>query len=88
VVEVKTGAVADPLARETRRQILEYAWVYGVNEVHLFNADDESLQRVGVPEPSRTARRGHWFVARIATIAFCAGLLVALATVWLRSRWP
>jgi len=49
VVEVKTGAVADPSSRATRRQILEYARVYGVTEVYLFDADAQRLHHIGIP---------------------------------------
>ena len=49
VVEVKTGAVADPANRGTRRQILEYAWVYDVDVVYLFDADEGRLVEIQVP---------------------------------------
>ncbi|MBI3567265.1 MAG: hypothetical protein HY084_03550, partial [Gemmatimonadetes bacterium] len=82
VVEVKTGAVADAGARETRRQILEYAWVYGVSEVHLFNADDRSLQRVSVPPSAHPPEHSWWTRRRIAIVAFAAGVAVALVAAW------
>jgi Holliday junction resolvase-like predicted endonuclease len=85
VVEVKTGEVADPSSRGTRRQILEYAWVYGVSEVYLFNADTEQLHRIQVPEMAGgvvPARRRAWFV----TAAVAAGIILGvLATWWLMS---
>jgi hypothetical protein len=83
VVEVKTGDVADPSSRGTRRQILEYAWVYGVSEVYLFNADTEQLHRIQLPAMARGVahvRRIAWSVAA----ALAAGIILgALATWWL-----
>jgi len=78
VVEVKTGEVADPSSRGTRRQILEYAWVYGVSEVYLFNADTEQLHRIQVPERSATAhstRRIAWWIAAAVAAGIILGLL-------------
>lgn len=49
IVEVKTGAAADPATRDTRRQILEYAWVFGVSDIYLFDADAEQLRQIEVP---------------------------------------
>lgn len=82
VVEVKTGDVADPSSRGTRRQILEYAWVYGVSEVYLFNADSEELHRIQLPATSRAVAR----VRRIAwpiAAALAAGILLGVLATWL-----
>lgn len=46
VVEVKTGASADPTSSATRRQILEYASVYGVQDVYLFDGSQERLMHL------------------------------------------
>jgi hypothetical protein len=81
VVEVKTGAVADPSSRGTRRQILEYAWVYGVTEVYLFDADAQRLHRIGVPAMSGgadPAPRRAWPVIA----AFASGIAVGAVAVW------
>lgn len=81
VVEVKTGDVADPSSRGTRRQILEYAWVYGVSEVYLFDADTQRLHRIVVPAmPARaaTAPRARWpIIAALAAGAALGGIAVA-----------
>lgn len=79
VVEVKTGAVANAAARDTRRQILEYAWVYGVDEVHLFDADAQRLQRIAVGAPEAPVRAGRWAAARRTLIAFFGGVAVGVA---------
>ncbi len=81
VVEVKTGEVADPSSRGTRRQILEYAWVYGVAEVYLFNADTEELHRIQLPamdHPEASAQHKWWLVAA----ALATGLFLGALTVW------
>ena len=85
VVEVKTGDVADPSARGTRRQILEYAWVYGVSEVYLFDADTPRLHRISLrtaPADAAPAPRPWWPV----TLAFAAGAALAALTVWALAR--
>jgi Holliday junction resolvase-like predicted endonuclease len=81
VVEVKTGAVADPSSRGTRRQILEYAWVYGVTEVYLFDADAQRLHGIGIPAmPGAAApvQRTAWPVV----VAFSSGVLLGAIAVW------
>jgi hypothetical protein len=82
VVEVKTGDVADPSSRATRRQILEYAWVYGVSEVYLFDADTERLHRIELPTRvgAIDAAPGH---LRLVIAALIGGVaLGAIATWW------
>lgn len=88
VVEVKTGSVASPAARETRRQILEYAWVYDVAEVYLFDADAEVLRRITVPSRRVALAAGrsaaawpHWLV-----FALGAGAGAAAAAAWYGTR--
>lgn len=50
IVEVKTGKKAvDPLFSDTRRQLLEYAVVYKVDNIFLFNADDGILMKIDFP---------------------------------------
>lgn len=46
VVEVKTGASADPKSAATRRQIFEYAAIYGVKNVYLFDGTTERLMHL------------------------------------------
>lgn len=77
VVEVKTGAVANPSARETRRQILEYAWVYNVREVYLFDADCEELHSIRVPStgPEASRPRKAWLAALPFTVGIVIGVL-------------
>lgn len=50
VVEVKTGASADPRSSATRRQIFEYASVYGVKHVYLFDGTNEKLMHLEFAE--------------------------------------
>ncbi len=81
VVEVKTGAVADPSSRGTRRQILEYASVYGVAEVYLFDADAQRLHSIGVPAMSggaAPAPESAWPVVA----AFASGVVLGAIAVW------
>lgn len=51
VVEVKTGDAANPRAALTRRQILEYAAIYGVNDVYLFDGTNERLMHLEFSSP-------------------------------------
>ena len=81
VVEVKTGAVADPSSRGTRRQILEYALVYGVNEVYLFDADAQRLHSIGVPTMAGGAVPGRW-MARPVVVAFAMGVVFGALAIW------
>lgn len=46
IVEVKTGDAADPRGTATRRQLLEYARVFGATHILLFDADRRRLVRV------------------------------------------
>ena len=47
VVEVKTGTRApDPTYRNTRRQLLEYARCYDVDDIHLYDADSDTLREI------------------------------------------
>ncbi len=51
LVEVKTGDAADPRVPETRRQLREYAAVFEVARVFVFDATRERLYEVQFPEP-------------------------------------
>lgn len=51
IVEVKTGEAADPRLPATRRQLREYAAVFGVDRVYLFDASRETLLEIEFPEP-------------------------------------
>jgi len=81
VVEVKTGAVADPSSRGTRRQILEYAWVYGVSEVYLFDADAQQLHSIGVPASAGAAAPARWMSWPVV-VAFAIGIVLGATVVW------
>ena len=51
IVEVKTGKRAiEPLNIHTRRQILEYACFYDVDEVYLFDAENMDLVKYEYPQ--------------------------------------
>ncbi|MCB9546528.1 MAG: hypothetical protein H6706_11835 [Myxococcales bacterium] len=59
VVEVKTGAVAKPTNRATRRQLLEYFLHYDVHGVLLLDADRDALSTVEFPvRPTSHSRIG------------------------------
>lgn len=85
VVEVKTGAVANPSSRGTRRQILEYAWVYGVSEVYLFDADEERLHRIGIPTMTGGAPVEGWMSWRVL-VAFAVGIVPGAIAAWWLGR--
>jgi len=83
VVEVKTGASADPRSSATRRQIFEYASVYGVKHVYLFDGTNEKLMHLEFAEPlgvpGAKRRLPFWL------LSFVVGLgLGALVTLWFR----
>lgn len=50
LVEVKTGAAADPRVPATRRQLREYCAVFGVDRVFLFDATAQRLHEVEFPD--------------------------------------
>lgn len=50
LVEVKTGEVADPRVPQTRRQLREYAALFEVDAVAVFDATRQRLYRVVFPE--------------------------------------
>ena len=50
IVEVKTGDAADPRLPATRRQLREYAQVFGVERVYLFDANAQRLHAVEFPD--------------------------------------
>ena len=87
VVEVKTGAVADPSSRGTRRQILEYAQVYGVAEVYLFDADAQRLHHIGIPTTAGALAPAH-FKTRYVAIAFALGTGLGAFAAWWIVRNP
>lgn len=85
IVEVKTGAVADPSTRGTRRQILEYAQVYGVSDVYLFDADREQLHHIGVPNAPSAPAHGGWSTGWLVGLFVLGALAGAFAAWWVRS---
>lgn len=78
VVEVKTGAAADPRATATRRQLFEYAAVYGVQDVYLFDGSAERLLHLEFVAPF--AARGRPRAGRLLWIALgvAVGALVGV----------
>lgn len=50
LVEVKTGDAADPFHPTTRRQLREYAAVFDVSALYLFDASRQALHRIEFPE--------------------------------------
>ncbi len=49
VVEIKTGAAASTASRGTRRQLLEYAYAFGLDGVLLVDMAEERIHRVDFP---------------------------------------
>jgi hypothetical protein len=75
VVEVKTGESASPRSSATRRQILEYAAVYGVRDVYLFDGTQEKLMHLEfVGTPPTSAPRGGAACAKAWFIGVLMGL--------------
>ena len=68
VVEVKTGARAvDPASPRTRRQIHEYARLYDVDDVYLFDAEEGVLRRIELPgERAGGGPRWLWWLSGVA----------------------
>jgi hypothetical protein len=56
LIEVKTGSVASPRSKETRRQIREYASLYPGRRYALFDATRSHLHEVRFPEMEALAR--------------------------------
>ena len=52
LVEVKTGEAADPRSPLTRRQLREYAEVFDVERVYLFDATNQRLLAIEFPQTS------------------------------------
>lgn len=50
IVEVKTGEAADPFLPSTRRQLREYAAVFDVSTLYLFDASRLLLHRIDFPD--------------------------------------
>lgn len=46
IVEVKTGNESKATHRHTRRQLLEYQVAFSIDEIYLYNADQNKLQRI------------------------------------------
>jgi Holliday junction resolvase-like predicted endonuclease len=57
LVEVKTGDAADPRSPHTRRQLREYADVFGVERVYLFDATRQRLSEIAFPQATVPAQR-------------------------------
>ncbi len=80
VVDAKTGACAsDPAFSTTRRQLLEYAYHYGVDDVYLYDGDRDTLRLVRFPKAG-TRKLSYVFIF-LSGIA--AGLALACALVLL-----
>ena len=78
VVEVKTGLAASIETSATRRQLLEYAALYDVDEIFLFDADAECLHRAHFPHLTRRwnggARSRRLLVGGLALLAGAAAI--------------
>lgn len=83
VVEVKTGAAANPVSTGTRRQMFEYAAVYGVGAVYLFDSAEGRLRKISFG--ARLPQQPGFPASRFLALGFGLGLAAAVAgTVLLR----
>ncbi|MCB9557275.1 MAG: hypothetical protein H6707_14295 [Deltaproteobacteria bacterium] len=78
LVEVKTGKAARPTLAETRRQLLEYALAFDVDELLLVDADQQTLQRISFPSPKHRA------VGRLVVLGAVIGIAIGAV---LRELW-
>jgi hypothetical protein len=80
IVEVKTGTVARAESPATRRQIFEYAAVYGVDRVYMFDGDNSSLHevvfRIAPSRLARVRRAAEWRVGFLCGVVVAAGVAV------------
>jgi hypothetical protein len=84
VIEVKTGAAAAITSSATRRQLLEYAAIYRVDAVYLFDANTDSLYHTHFPHlPLAHAPRMPLAVYRWLQVAVLA---IAVAGGWWMGR--
>jgi Holliday junction resolvase-like predicted endonuclease len=75
IVEVKTGTKAiDPVYAQTRRQIFEYARLYEVDDVFLFDAENEVLKNI---QFTGSSIKPH-FSFFLWIFGFIAGFVIAL----------
>jgi len=81
VVDAKTGAcAADPAFSATRRQLLEYAYHYGVDDVYLYDGDRDTLRLVRFPKTgSRKLSYAFIFLSGIAAGLALVGVRALLA---------
>ena len=80
LVEVKTGALANPNLAAIRRQLLEYATYGDVDGVLFVNGDTGSIQRVEFPMAYRTVMP-HWAWRVIGGLTAALALL-AIFAIW------
>jgi Holliday junction resolvase-like predicted endonuclease len=79
VIEVKTGAAAAITSSSTRRQLLEYAAIYRVDAVYLFDANTDSLYHTHFPHlplahsPRIPAAFHRWLQVAVLAIAVAGG---------------
>jgi len=77
IVEVKTGKKAvDPLFSDTRRQLLEYAVVYNVDTVFLFDADEGELLEIDFPGVVKQNKRFPAWRVFLCGVVVGGGLVV------------
>ena len=81
IVEVKTAGAAKPSSPATRRQIFEYAALYGVNRAYMFDGDRSTLHEIVFQAaPPRGVPPARRFVSWQA--GFVGGALLAAAVTW------
>ncbi len=84
VVEVKTGAATNPVSTATRRQMLEYAVVYGVESIYLFDGVEGRLRKVSFR--SQLPRSPGFPASRLLAVGFGLGIMVTVSGMLLL-RW-
>ncbi len=78
VVDAKTGSCApDPSFTATRRQLLEYAYHYGVDDVYLYDGNRDVLRLVRFPR----AGQRKFPALRVFFLGLAAGIALACAVI-------
>jgi hypothetical protein len=77
VVDAKNGPeAANPLHSATRRQMLEYAYYYDVDDVYLYDALQDKLRHLHFGH--RPTSGVHWVVVWLLGVGVGVGVMVAL----------
>jgi Holliday junction resolvase-like predicted endonuclease len=87
IVEVKTGSVAQPASPGTRRQMFEYAALYGAQRVYMFDGDGATMHEVRFGSVRSPAAFGPRLVEwQIGFLAGVGASALVWVSVWLFQR--